>query len=328
MAVPANLFDSYEAVGIREDISDLIYNIAPVETPFISAVATSKATQRQHFWQIDGLPTVNGTSSLLAEGDEIALKVNNSPFTGGTALRGNYTQINGVAFGVSGSEEASSKYGRDSEMAYLSAKFGRWLKREVEFGCTGLNQAAAPGDGVGVARSTAPMAAWLTSNVARNGLGANPTLSGGIPNAGAGDGATRPLTIALIDGVMQTAYTNGGKPSLMLMGPSQRTKFSALDGVAPRRIDASERRTMGVSDLYASNFGDLVVVTTRHIRQTLAVDRELYLIDPEMVAVANFRPWQQFDLAKTSDTFRRQMLTEWALEMRNEAAHGVVAELN
>ena len=195
-------------------------------------------------------------------------------------------------------------------------------------GATGINQQAAVGDGTAVARKTASLSAWLTSNVSRGAGGANPTLAAGIPNAGATDGTQRALALSLIDTVMQSAFNNGGKPSLMLAGPKQRTAFSALDGVAPRRVDASERRTYGVSDLYASNFGDLVVVTTRHIRQTLAVDRELYLLDPELAAAAYFRSWQQFDLAKTGDSFRRQMLVEWAHEMRNEAGHGVVADLN
>jgi len=327
VALNTSLFDSYEAVGIREDVSDLIYNIAPVETPFLSAVATAKAAQRIHYWQIDGLPAVDGTTGVLIEGDE-----GNIVVTAATALRGTFTQINGTTFGVTGSEESAAKYGRDSEMAYQSARYGRWLKRQVEMACTGLNQQAVVGDntGAGVARKTASLSCWLTTAVSRGATGANPAAPvNGIPTgAAAVDGTQRALTTTLVDDVMQLTYDAGGKPSLLLAGPRQRTKFSALDGAGiARRADASERRTYGVSDLYASNFGDLVVVTSRHMRKTASVDRELYVIDPELVAVANFRPWQQFDLAKTGDSFKRQMLTEWALEMRNEAGHCVVADL-
>lgn len=327
MATPAEYFDSYETVGMKEDISDLIYNIAAVETPVLSAISVGKTTQRTHFWQLDVLPTVDGTTGVAIEGHDASLTA-----LVPTLLRGNHTQINQIAFGVTGSQEESSKYGRDGELAYQAARLSRWLKRQTEMGLIGLNQAAVVGDGTVTARKTASLSAWLTSNVSRGALGANPTLSGGIPNAGATDGTLRAFALSQVDDVMQLAYTNGGHPTLMVCGPKQRKLFSAADGIAPRRVDATERRTFGVSDLYVSNFGELVVVTTRHIRNRTGggdtADCEIYGIDPDLIAINYFRSWQQFDLAKIGDSFRRQMLVEWMLEVRNEAGHFVIADLD
>ena len=38
MAQVTNAFDTYEAIGNREDLADIIYNISPTQTPFLSAV--------------------------------------------------------------------------------------------------------------------------------------------------------------------------------------------------------------------------------------------------------------------------------------------------
>ena len=43
MAQPTNTFDTYDSVGIREDLADVIYNVDPSETPFYSKSAKTKA---------------------------------------------------------------------------------------------------------------------------------------------------------------------------------------------------------------------------------------------------------------------------------------------
>ena len=95
------LFDSYEAVGIKEDISDLIHNISPTETPFISAIPTTTATQRVHQWQTDSLATP--ASNTNVEGEDASLAAQTP-----TTLLGNYTQISIQVFGVTGTMEQTS----------------------------------------------------------------------------------------------------------------------------------------------------------------------------------------------------------------------------
>ena len=69
MAQPTNTFDSYDAVGIREDLEDIIYDVSPEETPFYSACAKVKATNTFHEWQTDSLRS--SASNANIEGNEI-----------------------------------------------------------------------------------------------------------------------------------------------------------------------------------------------------------------------------------------------------------------
>ena len=321
MAQPTNLYDAYDAVGQREDISDLIHNISPTETPFLSAIGTTDAGQKYHQWQTDTLASPSGTNAAV-EGDDATL-VEPTP----TVLVGNYTQISTKIFGVSGSVEVTEKYGRDSELAYQAAKSARELKTDVDMAMTGVNNASVAGD-ASTARESGSLEAWLETNTSiGGGSGANGGFSSGIVGART-DGTLRGFTQGLLDTVIESCWDNGAKPSIILAGAKQKTNLSGFDGVGARRTDAESRTIYATADLYVSNFGELRVVPSRHIRKTSSIDRNVFVVDPEYAKTAYLRPWQQFDLAKTGDSIRRQMLVEWTLEVCNEKAHGLVADLN
>ena len=55
MAQPTNTFDTYDAVGIREDLSNVIYSVTPDDTPLYTACKKTKATNTLHEWQTDTL---------------------------------------------------------------------------------------------------------------------------------------------------------------------------------------------------------------------------------------------------------------------------------
>lgn len=335
MAVPTNTYEQYATLdSLKEDISELIFNISPVETPGLSMCGVSTASQRLHQWQIDSLedeatgalnPVDTSNGTVAAEGDDASVQAATP-----TTLLGNYSQINTRSYAVSGSLESADKYGRDSQLAYEAAKTARFLKNVVDTSITGLNQPAVAGSS-GVVRRTASLEAWLTSNVSH--VGTNPTLSGGIPNAGRVDGTTRTLTAGFLDTVIQSAWENGGKPTTILAGGTQKTAISAFDGLgnvataSTARTDRASRTIYATADTYYSNFGVLNVVPSRHIRKTATFDRNVFLLDPEYIKVAYNRTWQQWDLAKTGDSIQRQMLVEWSLEVCNEAAHGLIADL-
>ena len=69
--LPTNTFATYEAVGNREDLSDMIYRIDPTETPFMSGIARETATAVNHEWQTQALAQASGSNAQL-EGDDIA----------------------------------------------------------------------------------------------------------------------------------------------------------------------------------------------------------------------------------------------------------------
>jgi hypothetical protein len=79
MAQPTNTFDSYDAVGIREDLQDVIYDISPEETPFYSACKKVKASNTFHEWQTDALRS--SAANAHVEGDDTAASAAYCDFT-------------------------------------------------------------------------------------------------------------------------------------------------------------------------------------------------------------------------------------------------------
>ena len=139
MAQPTNTFDTYDSVGEREDLSDVIYSISPTDTPFISSAAKTKATAVLHEWQTDSLASAS-TSNAVIEGDEATLDA----VTATTRLS-NSSQIMDKTVVITGTQEAVDKAGRASEIAYQIAKKAKELKRDMEATITG-NQAEVTGD--------------------------------------------------------------------------------------------------------------------------------------------------------------------------------------
>lgn len=325
MTIPTGLYDSLQAIGQREDVSDLIHNISPTETPFLSLIGTTTAGNTLHEWQTDTLAAP--AANVNDEGQD-ATDVEVTP----TTRLGDYTQISIKLFNVTGTLEVTEKYGRDSELAYQAAKAARELKKDVDFAMCGLNQPSKTQDSTG--RQSGALMTWIKSNISTSGSGGG--YSGGVTTVRV-DGTGRTLTQAMLDAVIQTAWNAGAKPSVMLCGPTQKTVISTMDGVgnvgsaSTHRTDRAARTIFATVDLYVSNFGELRVVPSRHIYPLAAsptIDSIVFIVDPEYAKVGYLRPWQQFDLAKVGDSIKREMLVEWTLEMCNEAAHGAVYDLN
>ena len=56
-----NAFTTYNAVGNREDLSNVIYNIDPFDTPVMSAIRRRNVKNRLFDWQTEFLPNVSPT---------------------------------------------------------------------------------------------------------------------------------------------------------------------------------------------------------------------------------------------------------------------------
>ena len=56
MAQPAQTYDTYDITGQREDLSNIIYDVSPTMTPFMSNIGRGKATHTLHEWQTDTNP--------------------------------------------------------------------------------------------------------------------------------------------------------------------------------------------------------------------------------------------------------------------------------
>ena len=313
MAIIANTFQSYQSIGTREDLSNVIYNISPSDTPFMSMIGRGKATNTLHEWQTDAIDAV--AANARVEGDEYTYSAVTP-----TVRLNNQTQISSKTVIVAGTQMATNNAGRDSEMAYQLAKHSKGLKRDMESALTGKVARAA--GNTSTARTLGGYETWPTSNVSRGG--GSPAGSGAGSGAAPVDAATkRDLTEALLKTVIQSCYTNGGEPSVVMVGPVNKGKVSAFTGRASARQMIDATKIQAAADLYSSDFGDFKVIPNRFSREQTA-----YIIDPEFWKVVYLRDFKQEEVAKTGDAIKRALLVEYTLQASNQASSGVIADCN
>ena len=311
MAQPTNTFDTYDSVGEREDLSDVIYSISPTDTPFLSSAAKTQATAVLHEWQTDSLAAAS-TSNAVIEGDEATLDASTA-----TTRLSNSTQIMDKTVVITGTQESVDKAGRASELAYQIAKKAKELKRDMEATITG-NIAEVTG-GSSTARKMGTLGSWVVTN---DDLASDGASGAGAGNAAHTDGTQRAFTEAQLKSVIKSVWNAGGDPSMIMVGPFNKQKLSGFTGNSTR-FDAGADATLYTSvDVYASDFGQLQVVPNRFSR-----DRDAYVLDMEYWGIAFLRDFTMHELAKTGDSEKRQLLVEATLESRNEAASGLVADL-
>lgn len=312
MTQATNTFDTYDAVGIREDLQDVIYSISPTETPFMSAAAREQVKNTFHEWQTDSLAAAV-TNNAVIEGDEATLDASTA-----TSRIGNYTQIMDKTVVITGTQEAVDKAGRASELAYQIAKKSKELKRDIESTLL-TNQARAVGSS-SAARTFASMGAWIATNSNKASDGTDPTASDG--SDARNDGTQRALTEDMLKDVIKGTWNAGGNPSVIMVGPFNKQKISGFTG-GNTRFDASEDKTLYTSiDVYSSDFGDLEVVPNRFSR-----DRDALVLDMDYWSVGFLRDFTMHELSKTGDAEKRQILAELTLISRNEGASGGVFDL-
>ena len=330
MAVVANTFETYQAKGIREDLSDLISDISPTTTPFQSNIGTRDADNTYFEWQTDSLATASAAATI--EGADLSSFTAVTP----TVRLGNYCQINMVDFIISGTEQRVDKAGRASEIGYQSAKAAKELKRNIEVACL-LNGVGAVVGATNTARVTAGFPCWLKTNETSTNVTA-PSYSGSTPTGAAqvwkSFGTPTAFLESMLKTTMQECYSSGGEPSMLMVGPFNKTQVSAFSGIASSRynVDGAEPSVIiGAADIYVSDFGNLSVVPNRFFTSVIdagagsLMNNWAFLIDPDEVKIANLRPYTIETLAKTGDADKRMILREWGLQVNNEKAHGVVA---
>jgi|TARA_R110000824_G_scaffold133216_1_gene295893 hypothetical protein len=330
MAVIANTFNTYEAKGIREDLSDLISDISPTTTPFQSNIGSRDADNTFFEWQTDSLATASATP--VVEGQDLSAFTAITP----TVRLGNYCQINMAEFIISGTEQKVNKAGRASEVGYQAAKAAKELKRNVEVAAL-LNGVGAVTGATATARVTAGFPCWLKTNETSTNV-TKPSYTGSTPT-GASQvwktfGTPTAFTETMLKTTMQECYESGGEPSMLMVGPYNKTVVSGFSGIASSRYNvtgAEPSVIIGAADIYVSDFGNLSVVPNRFFTSVIdagagsLMNNWAFLIDPDEVKIASLRPYSIESLARTGDADKRMALIEWGLQVNNEAAHGVIA---
>jgi hypothetical protein len=309
MTIVANTHLTFSAIGNREDLADTIYNIDSVETPFQKAIDKVKAKATLHEWQTQSLAAAANNAQL--QGDDVSFTAVTP-----TVRLTNRTQISRKEAAIAGTQEAVDKAGRESELVYQLMLKTKELRRDIEVVLTG-NRAPVTGNST-TAPQLRPLGAWYETNDSRASGGADGSSSAAATDAG----TPRPLTEALLKGVLQLCWAAGGSPDMIMVGPFNKTVISGFAGNATRTLDASKGRLVAGIDVYEGDFGTQKVVASRFSR-----DRDCHVLDTSLWALATLRPMKTEDLAKTGDAEKAMVLTEYTLESRQEAGSGVVADL-
>ena len=296
-------YQTYQMVGIKEDISDVIVNISPRKTPFQTRIGTQKVWNTLYQWQEDSLRAV-ATNSLV-EGADVSFITANP-----TVMRTNYTQILTESVQVAGTAESVQSHGRAKEMAYQLAKSGAQVKRDLENALVGNAQSAAAGNS-----STARTFASVQQLVG----GANVSYMG----------AATPLSEAGLVSALQTAYIAGADPTFIHVTPSNSVVIAGFASAAGRyRTIPTELNGRGATstivntiNLYVSPFGEQRIEINRFQKA-----KNTIIFEPDMWKLATLRPWTREGLAKTGDSIKNMIVGEFGLIHKNFLASAIVVD--
>ena len=299
MAIATNTFTTYEAIGQREDLIDVITNISPMDTWFTSNSGTGRATGRFHEWQTDALTAA--AANAVIEGDE-ATATAITP----SGRAGNYTQILRKTFMISDTEDMVDKAGRDSELSYQTQKNLKELARDIEYALI-INSANASGAS-GTARQMKGVLGYISTN-----------------NTTGSATGTQVLTESMLNDNLQLIWAQGGMPSNVLCGAFQKRKISNFT-TNTRNMSATEEKLVRSVDIYQSDFGVLAIRLHHQINTTTA-GTMIILGDMSLWKKAWLRPVKQQELARTGAATKMMIEAELTLESRQEKGSGKITQL-
>lgn len=312
MTAITNTLQTYAQVGVREDLADIISNITPTDTPFLSMCKKVKAENTYFEWQTEALNAAAANAQI--EGDDL------TSFTAAIQPTrvGNRTQISRKDLIISGTAEAVTKAGRKSEIARQIMLRGKELKKDMEYALT-RNTTAVTGNAT-TARQTRGLEGWVATNSSLGTGGVAPVPSS---NTAPTDGTQRTFTEAMLKDVLQQIYTSGGNADVIMMGPSQKQTFSTFTGNATRFKKAEDSELNAAVDIYISDFGTLKAVPNRIQRS-----RTAFVLESDKWQVAYLRDYSVENLSKTGDAEKRMLIVEYGLRAENEAASGAIRDLS
>ena len=291
-------FKTYDATAIREDLSDVIYDISPTDTPFLSSIAGKGSVSNTLFeWQTDAL------AAAVINNYHVEGAAAGTAATTATTRVTNQTQISKKVVEVSGSHEAVNNAGKKSELAHQLAKASKELKRDME-GSLLANNAAAAGNAT-TARETRGAAHFITTNVTDAGT----------------SGTHAAMVEADILAAAEAVWTAGGEASTILLGATNKKLITAMSGRADAvRTVADNNMTIQNSvDIYVSDFGTYNIVMDRFCDQDY-----VYFLDHDMWSVDYLRDFQTVDIARAGDGEKKMLLVEYGLRCGNEAANATI----
>lgn len=286
---------TYTAVGNREDLSDVITNISPTDTPIYSTIGRTVAKATYHEWVEEELAEP-GANSLVEGGDY------NVTAPTPRVRKGNYTQIFTRAYGVSETQQAVLKAGIKDEIAHLMRNALKEIARDVEYAI--INNAAAVAGDATTPRQMGGIPAFVQTNVLSNG------------------GTTRPLTEDLLLDAIEAAWKEGGNPDTVVVSGSNKRTISGFTASSTKTISADDKRLVASVDVYESDFGLVKIVADR-----VMPSDKVFILSKDYLKVAYLRPFRTKDLPQTGDRIAKAVVGELTLEVRAEKAQAIITDI-
>ena len=311
---------SYDLSGgaLKEDLEDIVYDISPMDTWFMTTAARAKAKSTTHEWLTDSL--ASPAANVAIEGDTFSAGTRGLP----SRLK-NYTSISRKDYEVTGTTRAVDNAGMSDLLAYHTARAAKELKRDMETTMLGNNPASA---GTSVSpRVSAGVPNWLYTNnhikltgQAAAGFSTTAPVSGFATATmpGIGSSATAFLEADLRN-MLQQAWSCGGEVDTVLATASVYQTISQFTGLATRFRDVGSRQQaqiIGAADVYVSAYGSHNLRISRYMPAGFC-----YALDSSTWAVAYLRPFQTIEIAKVGDSDRRTILAEWTLVAKTPLAN-------
>ena len=293
MGLPTDTQTVYHTVGNREDLIDVITNISPVDTWFMSNIGSTRATAIKHEWQTDALGAAAENAQL--EGDDFAAAA-----VVATARLQNSCQILVKVFQITETQQAVVSAGRGSEVDYQQTKRSKELARDIEYALL-INAAEVTG----------------TSAAARKMKGALGWIATNVTTASA---TTVDLTEAVYNDNLALIWAQGGFPSYTLVGVYQKRKIAGFTSNV-RNINADSQKIVNTVSVYESDFG-VIQVRLHQQLNTSAAGTVLNLGVLDLWKKAYLRPILTTKLAKTGSSDKYKIEAELTLESRNEKGSG------
>ena len=308
--MPANAYLTTVAIGNREDLIDVIYNVAPTDTPLISMMDKVEASGVTHEWQRDTLDTP--ANNTTAEGADATYTAINP-----TQRLSNQTQISRKTFSVSDTQERVRKAGRKSEIRYQTILKGKALRKDME-----LSLVENPTLTTGATRQARGLRGWIQTNNSLGAGGVAPVAIGG--NTAPTDGTLRTFAESHLRDGVRLAYLQGGNPEVLMLHPTIKQNAGAtFNGGGTRFVSIADSKLTTTFDFYEHDFGTLKIVPNRVMSRT----RDAYLVDSEMVALAVLRDMETTELARIGSARNYMVETEYTLECREERALACIRDL-
>lgn len=319
MAALTGTTDTYAMVGKAEDVHDMIYDISPTETPVLTMAKRLKASATLHQWQTDALASAAVNAKI--EGDDATFASASV-----TTMLSNRTMISSKTVMVSRTADSVRKYGRARELARLTVKYGKELKRDIEAAFVGA-QGSSAGNAT-TARQAAGLRAMITNHTKASGTATTAGTVGGYSSSdwtASSDSTASTLVEADVRGAIELAWIDGGNPTKIVVNSKQKRRIAqfagatAFEGFGIAQGKGAQGVVVGGVDYYVSDFGNHQVVLDRFLGQTAVL-----CLDPEYVGIAWLDPIKVEDLAKTGDAEKKMIVCEYTYVAQNPDAHGQV----